>query len=206
MSGQCLLAILLMAMVSLPGAASAAAPEPVVEIRMAVSADGGQPYFDPVGIHLRPGKTVRWVQVNNYHSVAAYHPANGNRELRIPVGASPWNSDVLLGQYPGQGSTFEWTFEREGVYDYYCDPHEAAGMAGRIVVGRPGQGPGTQPLGYGRREGRRPVPEAVRQVLPAAMAIVTAGKIRHPAAVRAETSTVAAPVALPHRQHGITDR
>lgn len=46
----------------------------VIEIRMTMSKDGTQPYFDPIGIHVQPGDTVRWVQLSNYHSVAAYHP------------------------------------------------------------------------------------------------------------------------------------
>ena len=29
------------------------------------------------------------------------------------------------------------TLDRPGVYDYYCQPHEMAGMVGRIVVGEP---------------------------------------------------------------------
>ena len=32
------------------------------------------------------------------------------------------------------------TFTVEGVYDYYCVPHEHAGMVGRIVVGTPAAG------------------------------------------------------------------
>src|SRR5690242_21700841 len=63
----------------------------VIEIRMTMSKDGTQPYFDPIGIHVQPGDTVRWVQVSNYHSVAAYHPENSNHELRIPEQAKPWN-------------------------------------------------------------------------------------------------------------------
>jgi hypothetical protein len=35
------------------------------------------------------------------------------------------------------GDAFETTLTVPGVYDYYCLPHEQAGMVGRIVVGRP---------------------------------------------------------------------
>jgi len=34
-----------------------------------------------------------------------------------------------------------------GVYDYFCTPHEMAGMVGRIIVGQP-SGPGTLPFDY----------------------------------------------------------
>ncbi len=56
-----------------------------------------------------------------------------------------------------------------GVYDYFCMPHEAAGMVGRIVVGRP-VGPGARPFDYfqGRAGARtwKPVPPAARQAFP----------------------------------------
>jgi len=35
------------------------------------------------------------------------------------------------------GATFEHTFETEGVYHYYCTPHETVGMIGSIIVGEP---------------------------------------------------------------------
>lgn len=43
-----------------------------------------------------------------------------------------------------ENATFERVFAVPGVYDYFCKPHELAGMAGRIVVGEPGDGPGTR--------------------------------------------------------------
>jgi plastocyanin len=46
-----------------------------------------------------------------------------------------------------KGDRFAVTLTVEGVYDYYCMPHEAAGMVGRLVVGTPG-GPGALPFDY----------------------------------------------------------
>ena len=67
------------------------------------------------------------------------------------------------------GSHFEVTLTIPGVYDYFCMPHEAAGMVGRIVVGRPG-GPGAQPFDYFRgRPGTsewKPVPPEARKAFP----------------------------------------
>jgi len=78
-----------------------------------------------------------------------------------PEAAAPWDSGFLV----KPGDTFEVTFTVEGVYDYFCLPHEAAGMVGRIVVGRPG-GPGALPFDYfaGRPTTQAwvPVPEAAR--------------------------------------------
>ena len=50
----------------------------------------------------------------------------------MPKSAKSWNSDYLL-----PIETFSVTFDGEGVYDYYCIPHEHAGMVGRIIVGEP---------------------------------------------------------------------
>ena len=36
------------------------------------------------------------------------------------------------------GESFEVELTEPGVYDYFCIPHEHAGMVGRIVVGGPG--------------------------------------------------------------------
>lgn len=53
----------------------------------------------------------------------------------------PWDSGFLV----NDRDRFEITLTVEGVYDYFCLPHEAGGMVGRIVVGRPG-GPGALPF------------------------------------------------------------
>jgi plastocyanin len=159
----------------------AVAGEPVprvIEVRMTMSKDGTQPYFDPIGVRIQPGDTVRWVQISNYHTVSAYHPQNGNHELRIPEQAKPWSSTVLLAEYPAKGSTFEYRFTVEGVYDYFCQPHEAAGMVGRIVVGTPGNGPGTRPFGYASGKAWKPVPEAAQKQFPAIGDIMRKGSVR----------------------------
>ena len=49
---------------------------------------------------------------------------------RIPAEAEPWDSDYLLPQ-----DEFSVVLTAPGIYDYYCRPHEMAGMVGRIVVG-----------------------------------------------------------------------
>lgn len=154
----------------------------LVEVRLVMSKDGTQAYFDPVGIHIKPGDTVRWIQVRDYHSVTAYHPANGNHELRIPEDAQPWDSDILLGKYPAKGSTFKHRFTVEGVYDYFCKPHEAAGMVGRIVVGKSGDGPGTSPFNYAPEKKWNPVPPGAQKQFPPVDEIVRMGIVRAPQA------------------------
>src|SRR5688500_6468208 len=147
-----------------------------VEVRL-VQTPEGKAFFDPAGVHIAAGDTVRRVQVSGFHSISAYHPKNDNHELRIPQGAQPWDSDILLGQSPKVDAIFEQVFTVPGVYDYFCKPHELAGMAGRIVVGEPGDGPGTKPFGYAPNEHWKPVPEAARKALPSIAEIVQKGKV-----------------------------
>jgi plastocyanin len=111
----------------------------------------GRFYFDPVGLYIEPGQTVRWENTDWGFNVAAFHPDIGNRELRIPEGAKPFDSGLMV-----EGASFEWTFQVEGTYDYCSRFHETLGCVGRIVVGKPG-GPGEKPPGYGGRDGRAPM-------------------------------------------------
>jgi plastocyanin len=147
------------------------------EIAMRASARGEEVWFDPVGLWVPPGTTVRWMLHHDVHTTSAYHPANDQHSLRIPEGAKPWNSGFLV----APGAHFDVTLTVEGVYDYYCLPHEQAGMVGRIVVGKPG-GPGTLAFDYfeGRPEakGWKPVPEAARKVFPPVDRIVQERVIR----------------------------
>ena len=118
----------------LPPALPPARAEGAVEIRMRGNADGLKAWFDPIGVLVEPGQMIRWINVDpgNSHTSTAHHPANGDRPLCITEGAAPWHSDYLL---PDQ--SFELRLIVEGVYDYFCLPHEEAGMVGRIVVGHP---------------------------------------------------------------------
>jgi plastocyanin len=97
--------------------------------------EGGQYYFDPIGLHVEPGTTVTWVNESGRHSSTAYVESSSfTSQTRIPESAEPWNSETIT----EQGATFQHTFETEGTYDYFCIPHKSLGMIGRVVVGSPG--------------------------------------------------------------------
>lgn len=103
----------------------------------------------------------------NSHTATAYHPELFDRPARIPDGAAPWNSDFLL-----PDESFEVTLEVPGVYDYYCLPHEMAGMVGRIVVGRPSD------LGWhGVAQDTDDLPEAALRAFPTVEAILDQSRI-----------------------------
>jgi plastocyanin len=142
------------------------AGEPV-EIRMQGKADGSHVWFDPIGLHVAPGRTIRWINLDpgNSHTATAYHPKNFERPLRIPEGAEPWNSDYLL-----PNESFSVTLGVEGVYDFFCIPHEHAGMVGRIVVGQPGN------LAHGFAE--QALPDIALQAFPSVDDIMQKGIVR----------------------------
>lgn len=160
-------------------AARVATAPPVVEIRMRSDARGEHVWFDPVGMRIEPGTTVRWIMDSpgNPHTTTAYHPKNGNHSLRIPEAATPWDSGFLV----NPGDRFEVTLTVEGVYDYFCLPHEAGGMVGRIVVGGPG-GPGALPFDYFVGQpgtaAWQPVPPAARKAFPSVETIMQQRTVR----------------------------
>lgn len=104
------------------------------EIRMQGNTDGSHVWFDPIGLRIEPGQAIRWINLDpgNSHTATAYHPKNFERPLRIPEKAEPWNSDYLL-----PNESFLVTLIVEGIYDFFCIPHEHAGMVGRVIVGQP---------------------------------------------------------------------
>ncbi|PVA08325.1 plastocyanin/azurin family copper-binding protein [Thalassorhabdomicrobium marinisediminis] len=124
----------LLAALSLPAILRGAPSDAVAVVEMAGTARGEHVWFRPHGLHVNPGTLVRFVNrdAGNSHTATAYHPDLYGRSLRIPDAATPWDSGFLL-----PDAQFEVMLTVPGVYDYYCLPHEMAGMVGRIVVGRP---------------------------------------------------------------------
>ncbi|WP_440007620.1 plastocyanin/azurin family copper-binding protein [Halomicrococcus sp. SG-WS-1] len=98
--------------------------------------------FDPDSVTVQPGTTVVWENVGSVpHSVTAY-------EDQIPGEAEYFASggfdseDAARQAYPegsiDGGERYEYTFETEGDYEYFCIPHESAGMVASITVGSGG--------------------------------------------------------------------
>jgi plastocyanin len=147
----------------------------VVEIRIHGSADGSHAWFDPVGVLVQPGQTVRWINLDPVyrHTATAYHPKNSDHPLGIPNEAEPWNSDYLR-----PNESFSIRLTEAGVYDYFCIPHEKGGMVGRIVVGHPvgstGQLVGNASLEPAVRATAKPT----RLSLPSVEEIIRLGVIR----------------------------
>ncbi len=88
--------------------------------------------FEDGVVWIEEGGTVTWKNQKGAHTVTSYSE-NNNKPRRIPDSAEGWDS----GYVTGQGSTYSRTFEEEGVYDYFCLPHEGMGMVGTVIVGTP---------------------------------------------------------------------
>jgi plastocyanin len=83
--------------------------------------------FKPKSITVAPGTTVRWVnQGKERHTVTS--------------------RDGLFDSGPmAPGSTYSYEFTKPGTYEYFCRPHEKAGMTGTVIVdpkARPAPGSG----------------------------------------------------------------
>lgn len=94
--------------------------------------DDGQSHFSPHVTRVTVDGTITWVLESGQHTVTAYHTENDQPRL-VPEGTENWDSGTLS----EQGEEFEHTFDTEGVYHYYCEPHEQGGMIATVIVGNP---------------------------------------------------------------------
>jgi plastocyanin len=109
------------------------------DLTVAMGGEKNELVFIKDRLRIAAGSTVTWILQSTGHTATAFHPDTNNRvPLRIPEGAEPFDSPLIF----ERGETYEWTFEQEGVYNYYCRPHEGSGMVGIVVVGNPIDGPG----------------------------------------------------------------
>lgn len=95
-------------------------------------------YFEPVGLSIQPGQTVRFRALTPHHTATAYHTQHV-KQMRVPEGVPPFSSPIIP-----VGESWSYTFTQPGVYDLWCGPHEMFGMTIRIVVGE-ASGPATDP-------------------------------------------------------------
>ena len=111
----------------------------VVEIQMLGGVFDAR--FDPIGVHVQPGTTIRFVNVEYQHTSWSYYAGPGSDDSnRIPEGAAPWATPMRLA-----GGYTDIVVTVEGVYDFRDPAAEIMGMVGRIVVGDPNASPAKDP-------------------------------------------------------------
>jgi plastocyanin len=103
---------------TLPGAAATVSVGP-----------GGGFSFDPVTVNIRVGETVRWRFASAGHNVVSGSGGNANGMF-----CSPDDTGCANAPLGAPGSTYEHTFSEPGTYPYFCTPHFAFGMTGRVIV------------------------------------------------------------------------
>lgn len=106
-------------------------PSPAATVTMRT--EGHEQHFAPHVTWVEVGGTVTWENESGQHNAVAYHPDNHDKPRRMPEAAEAWETALL----DDEGATASHTFETAGVYDYYCAPHESAGMVGTVIVGEP---------------------------------------------------------------------
>ena len=87
--------------------------------------------YVPEEVTVRAGQTVVWTNTSSmFHTVTADPVlAKDRSHAQLPEGAGPFDSGNIA-----PGEAFRHTFEVPGTYVYFCIPHEAVGMVGRIIV------------------------------------------------------------------------
>ncbi len=98
------------------GATAADADETVL-----VAPDGSLA-FDPAELRVASGTTVAFVWRGSGHNIAVTNQPDD----------AAWAG---VSEVQDAGYQHRHTFEVAGAYDYVCEPHEFAGMTGRVVVG-----------------------------------------------------------------------
>jgi plastocyanin len=100
----------------------------------AVAAEVGmtnQLTFTPDTVRIRVGQTVRWTNSSDVLHTVTADPSRAAEasNASLPEGATPFDSGNIQ-----PGSTFQYTFSVAGTYQYFCIPHELAGMVGWVIV------------------------------------------------------------------------
>jgi len=91
-----------------------------VTVEVGTEGNGGNFAFAPAAVHVDNGATVQWEWTGEGggHNVVAEDET--------------FNSGSTVAE---AGVHFEYTFEEDGVYQYFCNPHKGQGMKGAVVVG-----------------------------------------------------------------------
>jgi halocyanin-like protein len=93
-----------------------------VTIDVGAEGNGGPYAYGPAAVRIDPGTTVAFEWVSNTHNIL----------IEEQPSDSGWDGVEAI---ENQGFSHEFTFETEGIYKYYCQPHLALGMKGAVVVG-----------------------------------------------------------------------
>jgi plastocyanin len=86
---------------------------------------GGSLVFDPETLKITPGTTVNFVWESDNHNVVVENQ---------PEGAGWSGTEGAPDVTYDTGYEYSHTFETLGTYEYFCQPHKAAGMVASLEV------------------------------------------------------------------------
>jgi halocyanin-like protein len=91
------------------------------EVTIKVGAGSSGHAFKPAAVHVSPGTKVTWKWTGNggAHNVVS---EKDKFKSGAPVAKA--------------GTTFSHTFKKDGINNYYCNPHKPMGMKGSVAVGK----------------------------------------------------------------------
>jgi halocyanin-like protein len=104
-----------------PGSTVDATGQDSVTVEVGVDANGGAFGFGPAAVHVDNGATVQWEWTGE-----------GGGHNVVSDGDGPLDSGSTVSS---AGVNYEYTFEEDGIYNYYCAPHQGLNMKGSVVVG-----------------------------------------------------------------------
>jgi len=110
------------------GVGALSAPVDAAETKeVKMGSDSGLLAFVPATVTICKGDSVKWI-----NNKAGPHNVVFDEDA-IPSGVNQEaiSMDEQLGE---EGDTFVMKFDTAGNYEYYCEPHRGAGMAGKLVV------------------------------------------------------------------------
>jgi plastocyanin len=102
---------------------------PGMQMHTVVVGPGGSFTFDPQTITIRAGETVRWRFASIGHNVVS-----GSGGTPNGLFCSPDDSGCGTAPLASNGDIYEHTFPEPGTFPYFCTPHVAFGMTGRVIV------------------------------------------------------------------------
>ncbi|GGK64415.1 MULTISPECIES: halocyanin domain-containing protein [Haloarcula] len=103
------------------GSTADATGQDTATVEVGVKANGGAFGFGPPAIHVDNGATVQFEWTGN-----------GGGHNVVSKGDGPLDSGSSTSS---AGVNYEHTFEEDGIYPYYCSPHQGLNMKGAVVVG-----------------------------------------------------------------------
>ena len=87
--------------------------------------------FEPATMTIPRGTSVTWRNTSQVAHTVTDDPSKAaiSADAVLPAGTQPWDSGSI-----DPTGTYSHTFDVPGTYRYFCQPHEAAGMVGTLVV------------------------------------------------------------------------